>query len=66
MINQISQIKTKTESIPKINRSLIQARLIQAHLKERIADGLLPKNEWISRRPITPTTFRATVTRWIE
>ena len=66
MINQISQIKTKTESIPKINRSLIQARLIQAHLKERIADGLLPRTGWISRRPFAPATVRATVTRWIE
>jgi hypothetical protein len=41
MINQIAPVPTKTESLAKINKGLIQARHIQAQLKERIAEGLL-------------------------
>ena len=65
MIYQISDVKTKTEPLPKINKGLIQARHIQAKLKERIADGLLPdwKQSW---SPMTAGPFIVPVTRWIE
>lgn len=65
MIYQIAHVKTKTEPLPTINKGLIQARHIQSHLKERIADGLLP--EW--RRSWSPLTARpqiVPVSRWIE
>ena len=48
MINPSANLKTKTESLYPINEGLIQARQIQAHIKEQIADGLLPKNRWQS------------------
>jgi hypothetical protein len=46
MINQIADVKAKTEQLPNISEGLMQVRRIQAHLKEQIADGLLPKNRW--------------------
>lgn len=65
MIYQISDVKTRTEPLPKINKGLIQARHIQAHLKERIADGLLPnwKQSWGSIGAGRPF---AAVSRWVE
>jgi hypothetical protein len=36
MINQISPVQNKTESLPKINKALIQARHIQTQVKERV------------------------------
>lgn len=67
MIYQIADIKTKTEPLPKINEGLIQARRIQAHVKERIADGLLPKNKWQSSwSPLTAGPFIVPVSRWVE
>jgi len=52
MINQIADVKTKTEQLPNISEGLLQVRRIQAHLKEQIADGLLPKNRWQSWGPL--------------
>ncbi len=46
MIYQISDIKTQTGSLRNVSEELIQVRRIQAHIKELIADGLLPKNKW--------------------
>jgi hypothetical protein len=65
MINQISHVKTKTEPLPTINRGLMQTRRIQAKLKERIADGLLPSSGllWV---PGTPEPHFVQVTRWVE
>lgn len=65
MIYQIADIKTKTEPLPKISKGLIQARHIQAHLKEQIADGLLP-NRWQSWSPMTPGPVLVPVSRWVE
>ncbi|MCE0497621.1 MAG: hypothetical protein LV481_06725 [Methylacidiphilales bacterium] len=66
MIYQIANVKTKTEPLPNISNGLLQARRIQAHLKERIADGLLPENRWQSWSPMTPGPFIVPVSRWIE
>jgi hypothetical protein len=65
MIYQISDVKTKTEPLPQINKGLIQARHIQAKLKERIADGLLP-SEGHLWSPMTPGPYLVPITRWIE
>ena len=65
MIYQISDVKTKTEPLPPVNKGLIQARHIQAHLKEQIADGLLPDRVHIWS-PMTAGPFIVPVTRWIE
>jgi len=65
MIYQISEVKTKTEPLPKINKGLIQARHIQAKLKEQVADGLLP-TEGVLWSPMTAGPYLVPVTRWIE
>jgi hypothetical protein len=51
--------------LPKINRGLIQARHIQAHLKERVTDGLLPNHGYILN-PMSAAPYLVRVTRWIE
>lgn len=66
MIYQIANIKTKTEPLPNINEDLIQVRRIQTHVKEQIADGLLPKNRWQFWSPITSGPYIVPVSRWIE
>lgn len=48
MIYQIANVKTKTEPLSNIAQDLIKARRIQAHIKELVADGLLPANRWQS------------------
>jgi len=67
MIYQISDVKNKTEPLPKINKGLIQARHIQAHVKERIADGLLPQPHWEQTwSPITSGPYLVPVARRVE
>jgi len=59
MINQISPIQTKTSDLTHLNKGLIQARHIQARLKESAqhahtgfrhaataGQSLLPANSW--------------------
>jgi hypothetical protein len=53
MIYQIANVKTKTEPLPNVTEGLINARRIQAHIKELVADGLLPENRW---QPWSSTT----------
>ena len=65
MINQIANVKTKTELLPSINRSLIQARHIQAHVKEMAADGLRPTEGYLWS-PMTAGPYLVPITRWIE
>jgi hypothetical protein len=65
MIYQIANVKTKTEPLPSINRGLIQARRIQAHMKEMAADGLAPTEGYLWS-PLTPGPFIVPVSRWIE
>ena len=61
MIHQISDIKSKTEPLPKIKKSPSQANPGQAQLKVRkLPDtGLL----W---SPMTAGPFIVPITRWIE
>ena len=66
MINQIADVKTKTEPLPHINEGLIQARQIQTHIKEQIADGLLPRSRWQSWSPIASISVLVPVTSWTE
>ncbi len=65
MINQIAHVQTKTAPLPGINRGLIQARHIQANVKEQAATGALPRigELW---SPLTAGPFIVPVTRWIE
>ena len=65
MIYQISDIKTETKPLPKINKGLIQARHIQAHVKELAADGLAPTEGYLWS-PTISGPFLVPITRWIE
>jgi hypothetical protein len=65
MIYQISDVKTKTEPLRKINKGLIQARHIQAQLKERNVNRTLPDIGYILS-PMTAGPYVVPVTRWIE
>jgi hypothetical protein len=65
MINQISHVKTKTAPLPQINRSLLQARHIQAVVKERVAGHSLPITGELWS-PLTAGPFIVPITRWIE
>jgi len=65
MIYQITSVKTKTEPLPTINKSLLQARHIQAQVKERKGTQLLP-NQGYLWSPVHAGPFLVPVTRWIE
>lgn len=65
MIHQIAHVKTKTEPLPTINRDLLKARRIQAHVKELAADGLAPTDAHLWG-PIHPGPYLVPVTRWVE
>jgi hypothetical protein len=65
MINQIANIKTKTEPLPGINRDLIKARHIQSRVKELSADRLAPTHGYLWS-PIHAGPYLVPITRWIE
>ena len=65
MIHQIAHVKTKTGQLPMINRDLIKARHIQAHIKEMAADGLAPTGGYLWS-PTNAGPYWVPVTRWIE
>jgi hypothetical protein len=64
MIYQIESVKTKTAALPTLDKNLLQARRIQARLKEQPADKPLRHHPLWS--PITPGPFLVPVTRWVE
>jgi hypothetical protein len=61
MITQTQPIKSET--FPKINRGLIQARHIQARLHGRVSQ---PAPDGISWSPVISGPFLVPVTRWHE
>ncbi len=63
MINQITPVQTKTEALPTINKDLMTARHIQAHVKT--LTGALPRQVQMWS-PITAGPIMVPVTRWIE
>ena len=63
MINQIAPVSTKTEALPSINKDLLKARHIQAHVKT--LTGNLPRQVQMWS-PITAGPIMVPVTRWIE
>jgi len=65
MIHQIAHVKTKTETLPAINRDLIKARHIQAHVKELAVDGLAPIEGYLWS-PLHAGPHLVRITRWIE
>jgi len=65
MIYQVTSVKTKTEPLPKINRGLIQARFLQARLKEAATDAVY-LDDRLLWSPITPGPFAVPATRWVE
>jgi hypothetical protein len=65
MIYQIANVKTKTEPLPTINRDLLKARHIQAHVKEKGVDGLAPTEGYLWS-PMNTGPYVVPITRWIE
>jgi hypothetical protein len=65
MIYQIDPVKTKTETLPIINKGLLQVRHIQAQVKERKASDSLPDTGYLWS-PFTAGPVLVPVTRWIE
>jgi len=65
MIYQINPIQTKTEALPTINNDLLQARQIQAQIKERKARDTRPHSGYLWS-PFTAGPVLVPVTRWIE
>ena len=65
MIRQISLVKTKTEPLPTINRDLLRTRRIQAHVREKAADGLTPTEGYLWS-PMNIGPYLVKITRWIE
>ena len=65
MIYQIFPVKSKTEPLPTINKGLLQARHIQAQVKERTGNRSLP-TEGLFWSPNTAGPFIVPITRWIE
>ena len=65
MIHQIAHVQTKTEPLPKLNKGLIQARHIQAQLKDRITGRSLPNRGEIWS-PMIAGPYLVPITRWIE
>jgi hypothetical protein len=64
MIHQVATVQTKTELLPKLNKGLLQARHIQAAVKERFSGGLPTQVQVWS--PFTAGPYMVPVTRWIE
>lgn len=65
MIHQIANVKTKTEPLPTINRDLLKVRHIQAQLKERVTQGLVPDGG-LFWSPIAAAPYFVPVSRRIE
>jgi hypothetical protein len=65
MIYQIANVKTQTEPLPRINRDVLKARRIQAHVKEMAADGLAPTEGYLWS-PMNTGPYQVPITRWIE
>jgi len=65
MIYQITPIQTKTETLPTINKGLLQVRHIQAQIKERSAKESRPNSGYLWS-PFTAGPVLVPVTRWIE
>lgn len=62
MIHQIAPVATKTGSLAKLNRDLMQARHIQHNVQGRTN---LPSHG-VVWSPMTAGPFVVPVTRWIE
>ncbi len=65
MIFRISDIKTQTAALSKINKDFIKARQIQAQLQKGSAHEALPDQGQLST-PMTGESYPVRVTRWIE
>jgi hypothetical protein len=65
MIYQISPVKSKTETLPTINKELLRVRHIQAQVKERTGTQPLPNLGYLFS-PATAGPILVPVTRWIE
>ena len=63
MIYQVAPIKDKTTPLPKLNKGLLQARHIQARLKQGASELPTHVELW---SPLTAGPYLVPVTRWIE
>ncbi len=64
MINQISPIQQKTTSLSGINKDLLQARHIQAKLKQQVEDDETPDRVILWSPTALP--YLVPIIRWIE
>jgi hypothetical protein len=66
MIYRIPDVTTSKVQSANIPEDLIQAREIQAHIKERITEGQQSNNTRPSWVEISPGAILVPVIRWIE
>ncbi len=66
MINRIPDLTTSQAPSANIPEDLIQARQIQAHIRDHFTEGQLPKNSLPSWVEIAPGGVLVQVIRWIE
>jgi hypothetical protein len=66
MIYRIPDVKTRKAQSASIPEDLIQAREIQAHIRDNFTEATLPKNSLPSRVEIAPGGVLVQVIRWIE
>jgi hypothetical protein len=66
MKNHVADVTIKREPLPNIPEGLMQARQIQIHIKEQIAEEQLSKKDRPSWVEMTPVPVLVPVIRWIE
>lgn len=66
MIYRIPDVTTSKAQSANIPEDLIQARQIQAHIRDHFTEGHLPKNSLPSWVEIVPSGALVQVIRWIE
>jgi hypothetical protein len=64
MINQIASVRQKTVPLTGISKGLIQARHIQAHVREIAA--VPPPETGLVSSPLTGMPYLVPILHWIE
>jgi hypothetical protein len=65
MINQIASIPQKTTPLAPVNRGLVQARHIQAHVRSLAHEETRPETGRVSS-PLTGLPYLVPILRWID
>jgi hypothetical protein len=66
MIYRIPDVTSSKAQSANVPEDLIQAREIQAHIRDHFSEGQLPKYSRPSWVEISPGGVRVRVVRWIE